>query len=161
MFGFGSHSQSPLHTVSASASAGSCGSSSCTLASPAPHVAPVEAAAESEGISPLIWGPGAWSFLHSVACTYPVAPTELQKRQYYTFMLALGNVLPCPSCREHYKKMLVEQNFCIGHLRDRETFFQFIFHLHNIVNTRLHKADHSTPEHYEAFKRRYEQLKNL
>jgi FAD-linked sulfhydryl oxidase len=115
-------------------------------------------AGDVDGIAPIIWGPSAWLLLHCIAATYPANPTELVKRQYYTFILALGNVLPCPTCRSHYKRTLGELGFCIGHLSNRDTLFKFVFDLHNAVNQRLGKP---VQEHYAYIVDKYKTLKSL
>lgn len=116
---------------------------------------------EPEGISPLLWGPSAWHLLHSIAATYPNKPTELDIKRYYTFIISFAYVLPCPTCREHFKKTLHDKEFNINHLADRETFTKFVFDVHNVVNERLHKPRFDTPEHYEYVKNKYNVLKQL
>lgn len=118
-------------------------------------------AEEKQGISPLVWGPQLWNFLHMVSSTYPNHPTDVEKRQYFTFLLALGNVLPCPNCRNHYKKMLVTHNFSAKHLKDRETFMKFMFDVHNIVNARLHKPVHDSNEDFQYLKHRMSMYKQM
>ena len=55
-------------------------------------------------MNPEVWGPGAWTFLHSITFQYPEKPTDIDKQKYYTFFNSLKNVLPCPVCRDHYNK---------------------------------------------------------
>jgi hypothetical protein len=119
----------------------------------------MEETTEAEGLSPLIWGPLMWDMLHSIASTYPQTPSMLDKKRYYTFVVSLAHVLPCPSCRNHFRKTLLGYNFDIAHLESRDKLMRLIFDLHNIVNERLKKPDYSTEIHYAYMVSRYETLK--
>lgn len=110
------------------------------------------------GISPLVWGELQWKLLHMIASTYPENPTDIEKQNYYNFMIALGNVLPCQFCRQHYAQTLVSMNFNLGVFANQETFFKFVFDLHNVVNYRLKKP---IIEDYAYIRRKYELLKQL
>ena len=57
-------------------------------------------------MEPNIWGPSAWTFLHTIALQYPELPTDDDKKQYYIFFNSLKDVLPCPNCRMHYSEHL-------------------------------------------------------
>ena len=53
-------------------------------------------------ISPSIWGKHAWIFLHSIALSYPINPTDKEKNEYKDFYYSLRNVLPCETCATHF-----------------------------------------------------------
>ena len=48
-----------------------------------------------DGMVTKIWGPVAWTLLHTISFNYPVNPTLEQKHQYRNFILSLQDVLPC------------------------------------------------------------------
>ena len=45
-------------------------------------------------MDPIIWGPHAWFFLHSVAHTYPRMPNSVTKRKYYDLIHTLPLFIP-------------------------------------------------------------------
>ena len=53
-----------------------------------------------------VWGPPAWTFLHTVTYNYPENPTNEDKRNYLNFFDSLKHVLPCNKCKGHYKENL-------------------------------------------------------
>jgi FAD-linked sulfhydryl oxidase len=110
------------------------------------------------GISPLLWGEHQWKLLHMIASTYPENPTEIDNKNYFNFMVALGNVLPCEFCRYHYKNMLSSMNLNMSVFNSQETFFRFVFDMHNQVNTRLKKP---VADDYLYIRRKYELYKQL
>lgn len=110
------------------------------------------------GISAILWGPEQWKLLHMIASSYPENPTQKDKQNYYEYMVTLGNVLPCETCRYHYKKTLTEMNFNLAVFDSQETFFRFVFDLHNEVNRRLKKP---VSNDYVFVRRKYEMYKQL
>ena len=59
-------------------------------------------------MEPKIWGPSAWIFLHSVTLNYPDNPSSQHKENYKKFFESLGDVLPCPTCKKHYKENIIK-----------------------------------------------------
>ena len=55
-------------------------------------------------MEPKIWGEHAWIFLHTITLNFPENPTFEDKHNYKTFFESLKYILPCPTCREHYKE---------------------------------------------------------
>ena len=41
-------------------------------------------------MNPNIWGPGAWTFLHSVTLNYPDTPSQQDKNEYADFFKSLA-----------------------------------------------------------------------
>lgn len=109
-----------------------------------------------QGLLPSCWGPMLWGFLHSIAYSY--CP-ETEKKIYYDFFMNLGNILPCEDCKEHYKENL-EVNELIKGLETNESFFRFVYDLHNKVNKKLNVPESSWPS-YEQVKKRYSSFKGV
>lgn len=88
---------------------------------------------------PAQWGPSMWRSLHWVASQYPLAPTKEDEESYRGFFRNLGDVLPCQSCKHHYKKML-RNNDITPYLESRELLSWYVWDLHNKVNRRIGKG---------------------
>ena len=99
-------------------------------------------------MEPTIWGPSAWSFLHTITFNYPENPTDIEKQKYYTFFNSLKNVLPCPLCKEHYI-----QNFETIPIRleNRESLIEWLIDIHNEVNRKNGKRELSYNEVYHIY----------
>ncbi len=104
-------------------------------------------------MEPNIWGPGAWTFLHSITFQYPENPSDLEKQKYYTFFNSLKNVLPCPVCREHY-----ENNFEKLPIRmdTRRELIEWLIDIHNEVNRMNNKKIYTYNEVYEIYNELYD-----
>ena len=110
------------------------------------------------GINPKVWGPTFWQTLHTCAATYPVNPSTIDKKQYFNYIVSFGNILPCSTCRDHFRKMLVDMNFGMNVLRSQESFFRFMFDIHNAVNKRIGKR---VITDYSGVRRAYENMKSI
>ena len=53
-----------------------------------------------------VWGKCAWVFIHSIAVNYPTNPSPSEKENIINFFTAMGDVLPCRYCRQHYRENL-------------------------------------------------------
>lgn len=84
-------------------------------------------------MDPELWGPDAWTFIHSVALTYPVDPTMTQKEGYRKFFTSLVDVLPCSICGKNYERHLVKHPLEQA-LKSRTTLFRWSVDMHNEVN---------------------------
>jgi Erv1 / Alr family len=90
-------------------------------------------------LPPTVWGPFFWHTIHITALGYPNDPNYTQKRSAKEFFEALGNLIPCPVCRNHYAVHI--QKFPISpHLDKRVDLFRWTVQLHNEVNKSLGKA---------------------
>ena len=105
-------------------------------------------------MEPNIWGPAGWTFLHSITFQYPEDPTDIDKRKYYTFFNSLKNVLPCPTCREHY-----ETNFEKIQIRlnNRKELIEWLIDIHNEVNRSTGKREYSYDEVYKIYNNMYDE----
>jgi hypothetical protein len=86
------------------------------------------------GVSITEWGRHGWGFLHAVAFTAPVNLTPQQSAEYQGFFRAVGRVLPCTVCRDHYQSFGDVPVF-----RTRRDVAEYVGALHNDVNQRLGK----------------------
>ena len=98
------------------------------------------------GLSPLVWGREAWHFIHAVAITYPVNPTQEDVREYHQFFESLGRVLPCEICASHFKEKIKDNPPKLG---SRRELFQWSVDIHNTVNKEHGKRVYT---YEEAFK---------
>ena len=103
-------------------------------------------------MEPNIWGPPAWTFLHSVTFLYPENPTVVDKQNYYLFFKSLKNVLPCPNCQEHYS--INFEKFPIR-LEKRDDLIEWLIDIHNEVNIIYHKKQFTYEEVYQKYKKLY------
>mmetsp|Transcript_2169 Transcript_2169/g.4997 ORF Transcript_2169/g.4997 Transcript_2169/m.4997 type:complete len:200 (+) Transcript_2169:930-1529(+) len=82
------------------------------------------------------FGPCTWKVLHSVAWSYPLAPTSSHQSDYKNFLEAIGNVLPCPNCRTHFKSYLKKSP---PDMKSRESLARWVYDAQNQVNRRNNK----------------------
>ncbi len=84
-----------------------------------------------------IWGPPGWDFMHAATFAYPeMAPSNADKESMHRFLTTVGEVLPCGTCRPHWKEMM---NCHPPDLRDRAALTKWLVDRHNDVNKRLGK----------------------
>lgn len=84
------------------------------------------------------WGPGGWTFLHTLTFNYPLQPTDDDKQRYISFFGSLKDILPCIYCRESfeiYTKYLPLESF----LDSREGITYWLYRIHNLVNQKIFK----------------------
>ena len=83
-----------------------------------------------------VWGPSAWTFLHTVTLNYPEEPTNEDIKQHKIFFETLGNILPCTKCIEHYNQSIIDEPV---KLDSKESLTKWLFDLHNKVNEKNNK----------------------
>jgi hypothetical protein len=101
------------------------------------------------------WGPGMWNALHSITFDFPENATEQDRQNYRIFFHSLKYVLPCASCREHYKQGI--ENDMPIELDNRDSISRWLVNFHNSVNKRLGKPEVS----YESVKEKYESMRGV
>ena len=84
-------------------------------------------------ITPDIWGPHGWKFLHYISFGYPENPTINIKNQYKNFFLSLEHVLPCVRCANHYRENLSKYSLDEA-LTNRDSLIRWVIDIHNDVN---------------------------
>lgn len=98
---------------------------------------------------PEIWGPYAWTMLHTIAFTSPpglLANGNSKIREAYRLHLeSLQTILPCPQCREHYTEHYEEDPPRL------EALVDWMGDLHNYVNRRKEVAEWTREQVYEKY----------
>ena len=115
-------------------------------------------------ISPEIWGPSAWKFLHYITLAYPENPTASDMKKYKDFFTSLSNVLPCMGCRINYSDNLKKQPLTNTILKSKIKFVEWLIDIHNEVNSKTGKKILTLNEVLEIYLKKsydyYEQKKN-
>lgn len=84
------------------------------------------------------WGPGGWTFLHTITFNYPLNPTNDDKERYKKFFDSIKTILPCKYCRqsfEIYMKYMPINEF----LDSREGVTYWLYRIHDLVNEKVFK----------------------
>jgi len=89
---------------------------------------------DNQIITPEVWGPHGWKFIHYVTLGYPENPTQIQKDKYQAFFILLKDVLPCALCANHYKENLQHYPLNDQILSSRDKFIKWGIDIHNNVN---------------------------
>ena len=112
----------------------------------------------NNGMLTTVWGPSTWHLLHTMSFNYPVSPTCDDKRNYRNFIISLQCVLPCGKCRKNLRKNFEKLPLKMKHMQNRQTFSKYVYDLHEVVNTMLHKKSglsyNDVRERYEHFRAR-------
>jgi hypothetical protein len=111
----------------------------------------------NDGMLTSVWGPGMWHYLHTMSFNYPVNPTKQDKMHYYSFMWSLRYVLPCGKCRANLRENYKKLPLTMKHMKNRASFSRYVFDLHELINTMLHKTSGLT---YEVVRERYEHFRS-
>ena len=90
-------------------------------------------------ITPEVWGPHGWKFIHYVTLAYPENPTQAQKEKYKAFLVLLKDVLPCSLCANHYGENLKKQPLTDEVMSTRENLIKWGIDIHNVVNESKNK----------------------
>ncbi len=87
---------------------------------------------------PEIWGSTIWNSMHLIAAAYPEKPKKSDKCHYRLYYTQLGNVIPCPTCAESYRRFMKKhpiENF----LATKRSLMYWVYLMHNRVNRKLKK----------------------
>jgi hypothetical protein len=103
---------------------------------------------------PIIWAAAFWQTIHCAALGYPEKPSELDKALYRSFIVNIGDVIPCGVCSDSYRKlMLLGAKHTSGISLDAaidsggDALFDWTVAMHNAVSRELGKPDADwTPE---------------
>lgn len=99
---------------------------------------------------PDMWGSKFWFVMHTVAFYYPQSPSVDDMRSAQHFFESLKQLLPCKSCRNHYKQLL--NSYPLDEIvQDRMALIRWVHFVHNKVNARLGKSLLSWDDHFASF----------
>lgn len=82
-----------------------------------------------------IWPRSMWRTIHSCAAG---ADTSTKKHYFKIWIQALGHLIPCEECREHFAKV-VEKYGIDNYMDPNVSLLKFTWLVHNDVNHRLGK----------------------
>lgn len=104
-------------------------------------------------MSPNIWGPSTWIFIHTLAAklkddSFPIIRTGL-----IALIIQICNNLPCPECAQHAKAFWSKVN--ISNIKSKTDLCIILFVFHNMVN----KRKGTYPFRYEQLE--YYKTKNI
>lgn len=105
-------------------------------------------------MEPNIWGPGAWTFLHSITLNYPDNPSTEQKKNYSDFFYMLQKVLPCSICKNNLK-LHMEKHPINFNLNSKEKFIKWLVKIHNESNIQNGKREITYDEFLTIYKNLY------
>jgi len=81
-----------------------------------------------------------WFVLHMIACGFAKNPSASERHKYHTFLGLFGRLLACFACRVNFQaNMELVQYNSQTDLLSRTTFVNFMYRLHEAVNTMLGK----------------------
>ena len=105
-------------------------------------------------LSPEVWGPHYWFFLHTVALTYPHRPNDITKKKFYEFIQNLPLFMPIEESASEFTKLL-DKYPVQPYLDSRDAFVRWMHFIHNKVNERLEKPKISITDFYTNYYEHY------
>ena len=93
---------------------------------------------------PSVWGPHYWFFLHTIAESYPLHPTEVTKKKYYNLIQNLPIFIPIDEIGNYFSQLL-DKYPVTPYLDNRDSFVRWMHFIHNKINIRLGKQELSLP----------------
>ena len=85
------------------------------------------------GISPNVWGPSTWAFIHLTAIAEPDNFDRARLVFYKQLFVLLQELLPCERCRIHLKQNMTKLKD-IEKIRTKRELFDWTTDIHNKVN---------------------------
>jgi hypothetical protein len=102
-------------------------------------------------LPPEVWGPIFWATMHITSLGYADEPTYAEKRAAKEFFTGMQYLLPCPTCRSHFREVL--QGLPIDTwLDNRKSLVEWVWMAHNQVNQRLGKSTITMDEFYKRYR---------
>ncbi|GAB1317276.1 Flavin-linked sulfhydryl oxidase of the mitochondrial IMS [Madurella fahalii] len=105
--------------------------SSLKASSQAPSTTPKDCPPDVEQL-----GRSTWTLLHSIAATYPPAPTPREQSDLKSFMRLFSKLYPCWVCAEDFQRYMDKQEIKAG---SRDELGNWLCEAHNEVNRKLGK----------------------
>ncbi len=81
----------------------------------------------TESIYPKKWGNCGWKSLRWIINSYPQTATADDQARFRAYFAALGRVLPCVNCQEHYQQQIAENPIRLG---GREELLQWAYEMY-------------------------------
>ena len=103
---------------------------------------------------PEVWGPGAWTFLHTITMLYPDNPNIDQKNHHRQLFENLKYTIPCEKCANHYVENLKKYPLDPA-LESKTLLTKWLIDIHNEVNKKNGKRVYSYEEVDEIYKDMY------
>ena len=105
-------------------------------------------------MQPEIWGPSAWTFLHTITLNYPTKPNIEDKSNHKLFFNNIKNIIPCEKCAIHYEENLKKYPLEPA-LESKELLVKWLIDIHNGVNKKNNKKIYSYEEVNKVYKDMY------
>jgi len=113
-----------------------------------------------KNFSPMEWGPFGWYFFHIISFTYTIdefvdddlkidnninvsKEININKKYYIDFFKIISNLLPCHTCRYHYKKILKINPIYENKIHNRDDLIKWVLKTHNLVNIIIGKKKYT------------------
>ena len=90
-------------------------------------------------MEPVVWGNPMWKSIHYIALGYPDNATQIDKTAYYSYFTNLYKVIPCQSCADHLRLLVVQNPITTEALKSNRSLFNWTVNIHNEVNKKLNK----------------------
>ncbi|KAK3689987.1 ERV/ALR sulfhydryl oxidase domain-containing protein [Podospora appendiculata] len=81
-------------------------------------------------------GRSTWTLLHSIAATYPTAPTSNEQSEIKAFMGLFAKLYPCWFCADDFQRYMKKETVRAA---SRDEFGNWLCNAHNEVNKKLGK----------------------
>lgn len=112
------------------------------------------------GISPDVWGPSTWTFLHLIVLSEPDSMEPSRTMFYKQLYEVLQELLPCQKCRNHLRENLKKLP-PLENIQTKRELFDWTVDLHNKVNEITGKRMYTREEAYQHWKAISENKKTL
>ncbi|KAH3687368.1 hypothetical protein WICPIJ_001645 [Wickerhamomyces pijperi] len=85
-------------------------------------------------------GRSTWTFLHSLAATYPVTASTTQQSEMLQFLTIFSKIYPCWFCAKDFKTY-IEKEETKPKVKTQEEFGRWLCEAHNEVNRKVGKKE--------------------
>jgi FAD-linked sulfhydryl oxidase len=108
-----------------------------TAGTTAPPDIPADCPADVETL-----GRSTWTFLHTLAATYPATASPAKQAEMTTFMTIFSKIYPCWVCAEDFQGWMAKpENKVEKFVAGQDDFGQWLCRAHNDVNRKLGKKE--------------------
>ena len=88
------------------------------------------------------WGPGLWSFMHTMSVNMPTVLNPRESEAVTLFLESLQSLIPCNVCRVHYIENT--RHVTVNDIKSNKALALTIYELHNTVNKSLNRKPYKT-----------------